>query len=81
MTFLLTAHLAAPSPSPLLPPGLTGNPDTITPGWIGFLITFLIAVVTVLLIIDMTRRIRRLRYREEIRETLENEANEKKPKK
>ena len=64
---------AAPTPSPSLPPGFTGNPDTITPGWIGFLVTFYIAVVTVLLIIDMTRRIRRVRYREEIREQLENE--------
>jgi hypothetical protein len=49
------------------------NNDAVTPGWIGFLVTFLVAVATVLLIIDMTRRIRRVRYRAEIRERLENE--------
>jgi hypothetical protein len=65
--------LAAPSPSPTLPPGFTGNPDTITPGWIGFIVIFLVAVATVFLLVDMTRRIRRVRYREEIREKLAQE--------
>ncbi len=47
--------------------------NTVTPQWVGFLVTFLIAVATVLLIMDMVRRIRRVRYREEIREKLETE--------
>jgi hypothetical protein len=63
-----------PTPNPL--PSYIGNNDLVTPGWIGFLVTFLVAVATVLLIIDMTRRIRRLRYRAEIRERLENEQAE-----
>jgi zona occludens toxin (predicted ATPase) len=40
---------------------------------VGFLVTFAIAVVVVLLVIDMTRRIRRVRYRAEIAEKLDAE--------
>ncbi len=50
--------------------------NTVTPGVIGFFITFAVAVFTVLLLVDMTRRIRRTRYRGEIREQLEHEAAE-----
>ena len=49
------------------------DPNTVTPGVIGFIITFLVAAVTVLLILDMTRRVRRLRYRSEIAEQLDAE--------
>lgn len=61
-----------PTPSPV--PAYEGDPNLITPGVIGFAITFLIAVATVLLLIDMTRRVRRVRYREEVREKLAAEA-------
>jgi hypothetical protein len=64
-----------PSPSPTFG-SYTGDEDLITPGWVGFAITFLIAVATVLLVLDMTRRVRRTRYRGEIREKLEAEAAE-----
>lgn len=64
-----------PTPSPTFG-SYTGDEDLITPGWIGFAITFLIAVATVLLVLDMTRRVRRTRYRSEIREKLEAEAAE-----
>lgn len=47
--------------------------DEVTPGVIGFFVMFLIAVVTVLLIIDMTRRIRRVRYRDEVSRKLDEE--------
>ena len=57
-----------PTPTPM--PAFEGDPNIVTPGVIGFAVTFLIAVVTVLLVIDMTRRIRRVRYREEVREQL-----------
>jgi hypothetical protein len=58
-------HLfAAPTPSPT--PSF--NPDVVTPGVVGFITVFLITVVTVLLILDMTRRIRRARYRGELAE-------------
>lgn len=60
-----------PTPSPL--PAFEGDPNQVTPGVIGFAVTFLIAVITVLLVIDMTRRVRRIRYREEVVEQLEAE--------
>ncbi len=60
---------ATPTPSP----APDYNPDTVTPGLVGFGITFLIAVAVVLLIIDMVRRIRRVRYRDEIRHLLDEE--------
>jgi hypothetical protein len=61
-----------PTPTPL--PAFEGDPNQVTPGVIGFAVTFLIAIVTVLLVIDMTRRVRRIRYRAEVREQLEAEA-------
>lgn len=63
-------HLAAtPSPAPF-------NDDTVSPGWVGFAITFGVAAVTILLIMDMVRRLRRSRYRGEIRESLEAEREQ-----
>lgn len=41
-----------------------------SPGTIGFLVTFGVAILAVLLIFDMSRRIRASRYRSEIREKL-----------
>ncbi|MDQ1606887.1 MAG: hypothetical protein QOJ18_1254, partial [Microbacteriaceae bacterium] len=55
MTFFEWAMAATPAPDPNF------NPDSVTPQWIGFLATFLVAVATVLLVLDMTRRIRRVR--------------------
>lgn len=46
---------------------------TVTPGVIGFFAIFFVAVATVLLVLDMTRRVRRTRYRGEIREQLDAE--------
>ncbi len=54
---------ATPIPTPTTPEDL--DPTTVSPGLIGFLVTFAIAVATVLLVLDMVRRIRRLRYREQ----------------
>jgi H+/gluconate symporter-like permease len=69
-----TAVTPTPSPSATAA-GI--DPELVTPTWVGFAFTFLIAIGTVFLIIDMTRRIRRVRYREEIRERIaaENEQN------
>jgi hypothetical protein len=64
-------HLAAPSPTPF--PDYTGNPNLITPGVWGFIAILLVGVATIFLLIDMTRRIRRSRYREEVRIKLEEE--------
>ncbi len=63
------------------------DPDTdpaktyYSPGTIGFIMTFVVAGLSVLLIFDMVRRVRRVRYRAEIQAKLEAEqaAAEKKP--
>ena len=70
----LIAWLATASPTP--PPF---DEDSVTPGWLGFVFIFALALVTVLLIIDMTRRIRRVRYRSEIREKLAAEESDTQP--
>lgn len=49
------------------------DPNTVTPGVIGFVATFLFAVAVVFIAIDMNRRVRRTRYRGEIREKLAGE--------
>jgi hypothetical protein len=64
----LSAVEPTPSPTPT-----DFDPNTVTPGWEGFTVIFIIAALVVLLIIDMVRRIRRVRYREEIRAKLEAE--------
>jgi TRAP-type C4-dicarboxylate transport system permease small subunit len=66
--------LSQATPSPSAPPPFTGDEDSITPTWVGFAFTFAIAAITLFLIIDMVRRVRRVRYRSEIRERLEEEA-------
>ena len=53
------------------------NPDTVTPGPWGFFAIFVVAVVTVLLAVDLTRRIRRTNYRADIQERLQAEAAER----
>lgn len=45
----------------------------VTPTWIGFAVTLALAIVVVLIIMDMIRRIRRMNYRAEIRQKLDNE--------
>ena len=43
--------------------GSAGAESEVGPGLIGFLATFAVVLVTVLLMLDMTRRLRRLRFR------------------
>jgi len=70
----LAAVWAATSPPTPLPiPGFDGDPNVVTPGVIGFVLTLLVAVATVLLVIDMTRRVRRVRYREQVNAELDAE--------
>ncbi|HEY0249426.1 MAG TPA: hypothetical protein VGC45_14320 [Gryllotalpicola sp.] len=66
--FLLAAAAPSPSPGPSIPPE-----DATTPGPWGFAAIFAVGVVVLLLIIDMTRRIRRVRYRAEVNEKLDAE--------
>jgi len=72
ITWLATPE---PSPSPTLP-AYEGDPNLVTPGVVGFAVTFFIAIATVLLIIDMNRRVRRVRYRSEIQEKIAAEKAE-----
>jgi len=67
------ATVVTPSPSPS-EAGI--DPNLVTPTWVGFAFTFVVAIATILLIIDMTRRIRRVRYREEIRERIAAENDD-----
>ncbi|MEO6825931.1 MAG: hypothetical protein ABI255_06100 [Microbacteriaceae bacterium] len=64
-------HFLSATPTPSPAPGF--NPDTVTPGLVGFLVIFVIAVATILLIVDMNRRIRRTRYRADITAQLDAE--------
>ncbi len=62
---------ATPSPSASTDPAHT----FYSPGTTGFLAILGVTVAAVLLIFDMVRRVRRVRYREEIRQKLESEAS------
>lgn len=66
--------LAAATPTPTPKPDFDLN--SVTPTWVGFAITFLVAAATVLLIMDMVRRVRRARYRGEMQERLQAERDE-----
>jgi hypothetical protein len=67
---------ATPSPEPSLYPEYTGDPNLVTPGVVGFLGTLFIAVVTVLIVLDMNRRVRRVRYRALAQEAIRNEQSQ-----
>lgn len=66
MHHLLLALTTTPSPLPT--PGLREgiSADQITPGLWGFIMTAFFVLATTLLIVDMVRRIRRVRYRAQV---------------
>lgn len=66
------------SPMPTPPPDFDLN--LVTPTWVGFTVTALVVLVTIVLIYDMVRRIRRMRYRGEIGQRLADEVAEAKDK-
>jgi hypothetical protein len=70
MTILAAILAATPTPTPTIDPAET----FYSPGTIGFLLTFFVAGSAVLLIFDMVRRVRRVRYRAEIQDKLAAEA-------
>ncbi len=49
------------------------DPETVTPGPLGFLAILFVAVAVILLGLDMVRRIRRTTYRSEIQARLREE--------
>lgn len=65
---LHAASSVTPTPSPTAPP-----PELVTPGPWGFAVIAFIALAVVALVWDMLRRIRRGRFRSEIREELDAE--------
>lgn len=66
MRSLLFAAMPTPSADP--------SETFYSPGTLGFIFTFIMAGLAILLIFDMVRRMRRVRYRAEIREKLAAEA-------
>jgi len=71
-----TRLLAQPqTPDPTLPPSTIPD-DAVTPGVWGFVAIAFVAVATVLIVVDMTRRVRRTRYRGEVRERIQAERDE-----
>ena len=72
MRFIYWLATVTPPPVPL-------DEESVTPGWQGFVAIFAIALITVFLIIDMTRRVRRVRYREEIREKIAEASDTPQP--
>ncbi|MDI2035309.1 hypothetical protein [Paenarthrobacter nitroguajacolicus] len=68
MHHLILALTVTPSPDPTgtLRPGL--SEDQVTPGTWGFVLTAFIVILTTFLIVDMVRRIRRVRYRAQVEE-------------
>ena len=52
-------------------PAIEVDPNSVTPGVIGFVMTFGVMIAVLLLVIDMVRRVRRVRYRQEIADRLD----------
>lgn len=75
MQNLLVALAQTPQPSPegTLRPGL--SEDMITPGTWGFIATAFVVVLTIFLIVDMVRRLRRLRYKAQVEEASAAQAS------
>ena len=55
---------------PLIP-AIEVDPNSVTPGVVGFIVTFAVMIAVLLLVLDMVRRVRRVRYREEIAQKLD----------
>ncbi|WP_203581312.1 hypothetical protein [Microbacterium hibisci] len=72
MQHAIVALITAPTPTPT--PTMEVDPDLVTPGVWGFVITALVAVAVIFLVWDMMRRIRRGRVRADIQEELDAEA-------
>ena len=73
MKFVAALNLFDPK-SELIDPLTDPNKVYNSPGVIGFLAVFLMMVAATFLVIDMVRRVRRVRYRSEIQEKLASET-------
>lgn len=59
--------------TPMPTPSMTVDPNSVTPGPAGFAVIVIVVIAVALLIWDMNRRVRRVRYRGEVREELDAE--------
>ena len=67
MRYILWAATPTPTPTPEF------DPDLVTPGVVGFIVTLALFVATIVILISMNRRVRRVTYRAEIAERLDAE--------
>jgi hypothetical protein len=73
---VLRLLVATPAPSPTR----TGlDPNSVSPGVVGFLATFVLVLASILLFVNMARRLRRLRFREEQAERARREDDSPPP--
>jgi capsular polysaccharide biosynthesis protein len=72
---MLTPWIYSLETDPLIP-AIEVDPNSVTPGVVGFLVTLFVAMAVLVIIADMTRRVRRVRYRAEINEKLDREVAE-----
>jgi hypothetical protein len=73
---VLLAVLYASSTTPTPSPTPEFDETLVTPGPLGFLAIAVVAIGAVLLAVDMVRRVRRVRYREEVRQEIALEQAE-----
>ncbi len=71
---LLTLILATPSPSPTASDGSAMTYESYGPGALGFVATAFMVTLTILLMRNMSRKLRRVRYAEQVREEFEGAA-------
>ena len=76
MKFVTALSLFAPR-AELVDPLTDPNKIYYSPGVIGFVAVFLMMLAATFLILDMVRRVRRVRYRTEIQEKLARETSAK----
>lgn len=58
---------------PVPTPTMTVDPQSVSPGFAGFVAIAVLALAVVVLVLDMLRRVRRAKYRSEIAEELDAE--------
>ncbi|KAB1657928.1 hypothetical protein F8O01_06530 [Pseudoclavibacter chungangensis] len=70
----LLGELVLQVPTPTDPPF---DPDDVTPGVVGFAAIFVLFLMVSAIAFDLIRRVRRVKYREVVREKLEREVAER----
>jgi hypothetical protein len=75
LTLLLTTATPIPSPSPTATDGSKFTYDSYGPGALGFIFTAFMVVLTIFLMRNMSKKLRRIRYNEMVREEFEGPAS------